>query len=93
MAFPPLPMTPTLASVLGYVAATLTTLAFLPQVLKVWRTRSAEDISLVTYSMFCLGVALWLVYGLLTRDGPIIVSNVVTLALAGSVLVLALRYR
>ena len=82
-----------LASALGYVAATLTTLAFLPQVIKVWRTRSAEDISLVTYTMFCLGVALWLTYGLLIGDGPLIVSNVITLALSGSVLVLALRYR
>ncbi|MDX1530385.1 MAG: SemiSWEET transporter [Rhodothermales bacterium] len=78
---------------LGFVAATLTTLSFLPQVLKVWRRRQADDISLATFGMFCAGVVLWLAYGLLTGDPPLIVANVVTLALAGSVLVLALRYR
>lgn len=77
---------------LGLAAATLTTLSFLPQVLKIWRTRNAKDLSLTTYGMFCVGVVLWLAYGLLVRDLPIIVANVVTLALSGSVLVLALRY-
>ena len=83
----------TLITAIGFAAATLTTLSFLPQVLKVWRTRSADDISLVTYSMFCLGIVLWLVYGLLLGDAPIIVANVVTIVLAGSVLGLAIRYR
>ena len=58
-----------------------------------WRTRRAEGISLTTYGMFCLGIAMWLVYGLVLGDGPIIVANVVTIVLAGSVLVLAIRYR
>ena len=78
---------------LGLVAAAFTTLAFLPQVLKVWRTKQAADLSLTTYGLFCMGIVLWLVYGLLIRDIPIIAANVVTLALAGSVLVLAFRYR
>ncbi len=82
-----------LVTALGLVAATLTTLAFLPQVLKIWRTRQAEGVSIVTYTMLCAGVALWLVYGLLKRDLPIIAANSVTLVLALSVLVLALRYR
>lgn len=87
-------MEPTpLITAIGFAAATLTTLSFLPQVLKVWRTRRAEGLSLVTYGMFCLGIAFWLAYGLLLGDGPIIVANVITFVLAGSVLVLAIRYR
>lgn len=81
-----------LVTALGFAAA-LTTFSFLPQVLKVWRSRRADDISLATYGMFCAGIALWLAYGLLIGDWPIIVANIITLTLAGSVLVLALRYR
>lgn len=82
-----------LVTALGFAAAALTTFSFLPQVVKVWRSQQAGDISLVTYGMFCTGIALWLIYGLLIGDGPIIVANIITLALAGSVLVLALRFR
>lgn len=78
---------------IGLAAAALTTLSFLPQVLKVWRSRRADDLSLATFGMFCAGVVLWLAYGVLIGDLPLIVSNAVTLTLAGSVLVLALRYR
>lgn len=78
---------------IGLAAAALTTFSFLPQVVKVWRSRRADDISVGMYSLFCVGIVLWLAYGLLTRDLPIIVANAVTLALAGSVLVLAVRYR
>ena len=82
-----------LVTALGLAAAACTTFSFLPQVLKVWRTRRADDISLGMYVVFCTGIVLWLTYGLLIGDLPLIVSNVVTLALAGSVLVLAVRYR
>lgn len=78
---------------LGLAAAALTTLSFLPQVLKIWRTREAKDLSLTTFGMFCAGVVLWLIYGVVTGDLPIIVANGATLALAGSALVLAIRYR
>ena len=78
---------------LGLLAATLTTLAFLPQVIKTWRSKSAKDLSLGTFSMFCTGVLLWLIYGLLIDDLPIILANAVTLLLAGSVLGLAITYR
>ena len=80
-------------TLLGLLAATLTTLAFLPQVIKTWRKKSAEDLSLGTFSMFCAGVSCWLAYGLLIGDLPIILANAVTLVLAGTVLVLALVYR
>lgn len=80
------------ASLVGYMAATLTTIAFLPQVLHILRTRNTAGISLAMYSAFTLGVAMWLVYGLLLHAWPIILANVVTLALSASVLVLKLRH-
>ncbi|WP_207480890.1 SemiSWEET transporter [Arenibaculum pallidiluteum] len=76
----------------GLVAGTLTTLSFLPQALKTWRTRSAKDISLVMFLCLCVGVALWLAYGLMIGAVPVIVSNLVTLAIAGTILVFKLRY-
>ncbi|MFB6248307.1 MAG: SemiSWEET transporter [Salinibacter sp.] len=78
---------------LGLLAATLTTLSFLPQVVRTWRMKSAEDLSLGTFGMLCTGVACWLAYGLLIGDLPIILANAVTLVLAGSVLVLAVIYK
>ncbi len=78
---------------LGLLAATLTTLSFLPQVVKTWRMKSAEDLSLGTFGMLCTGVLCWLVYGLLIGDLPIILANAVTLVLAGSVLALAILYK
>ncbi len=78
---------------IGYLAATLTTLAFVPQAWQTWRTRDASGISLGKYTLFCLGVALWLIYGLLLGAWPIIIANAITLALALSILVMKLRYR
>ena len=82
-----------LVTLLGLVAGGFTTFAFLPQVLKTWRSKSAEDLSLGTFSMITTGVVLWLLYGLLIGDVPIIVTNGVTLFLVGTVLGLALYYR
>jgi MtN3 and saliva related transmembrane protein len=76
----------------GFIAAILTTVAFVPQVRKVWRTRSAKDVSLGMYTLFTLGVALWLVYGVLIHSWPIILANGVTLVLAGMVLVMKLKF-
>jgi len=78
---------------IGYLAASLTTLAFLPQALHTFRTRDVSGISLGMYALFTAGVALWLVYGLLLRAWPIIVANAVTLALALTILAMKLRYR
>jgi MtN3 and saliva related transmembrane protein len=77
---------------IGFIAAILTTISFLPQVFKVWRTRSAKDVSLGMYFMFSAGVALWLVYGVLIESWPVILSNLLTLVLAGAVLVMKLRF-
>jgi MtN3 and saliva related transmembrane protein len=85
-------MSATALNVLGFVAGLLTTAAFVPQVLKIWRTRSARDISLGMYWVFTSGVVLWLVYGLALGSLPIIVANVFTLVLSLAVLVMKLRY-
>lgn len=76
----------------GYLAACLTTFAFLPQVLKVWRTKSVRDISLVTYVALTLGVLLWFLYGLGIGSLPVIIANGITLVLAASILLMKIRY-
>jgi len=78
---------------LGYGAAAGTTLAFIPQVIRVWRTRSAEDISLAMYLVFVVGVALWILYGLRIHSMPVVAANGTTLVLAGAVLVGKFRFR
>ena len=77
---------------LGFVAAFCTTAAFVPQLVRVLRLRSARDISLPTFLMFSVGVFLWLVYGLSIGSKPMIASNGITLVLSVSILVLKLRY-
>lgn len=76
---------------LGYAAALCTTGAYVPQVFKVWRTRSTEDISLKAFLILMTGLALWLLYGVWKGEFPIIAANGVTLALAGVILFFKLR--
>lgn len=71
---------------LGYGAAVLTTLSFLPQALLTLRTRDVAGISLTMYSCFTAGVLLWLLYGLRLGEWPIVIANIVTLTLAGTIL-------
>ncbi len=78
---------------IGYLAATCTTLAFLPQVIHVWRTRSADDISLAMYLIFMVGVLAWVVYGVRLHAQPVVLANGATFVLAGAVLVGKLRFR
>ena len=80
------------AEMIGSLAAILTTTAFIPQVWQVWRTQHTKDISLAMYTLFTGGVALWLVYGILLASWPIIIANSITLILAGSVLILKLKF-
>jgi MtN3 and saliva related transmembrane protein len=77
---------------IGSAAATLTTVAFIPQVWKIFRSRNTADISLGMYALFTLGVALWLTYGILLAAWPIIIANSVTLLIAGAVLVMKLKF-
>lgn len=76
-----------LQDLLGLVAAVLTTGSFVPQALLTLRTRDVSGISLGMYSAFTAGVALWLGYGLMLRDWPIVLANAVTLVLAATILV------
>lgn len=81
-----------LATIVGFAASFCTTAAFLPQVLRTWRSKSTKDISLPTYLAYSVGLALWLIYGLMVRDAPLIVSNAITLVLALTILGLKLRH-
>jgi len=78
---------------IGIAAAILTTAAFAPQAIQAWRSRSTRDVSLAMFSMMVAGIALWLVYGLLIGDLPLILANAVTLLLAGAILVAKIRFR
>lgn len=78
-------------NLLGMGAGSLTTIAFVPQLVKIWNTKSGGDISYGMFLLFSLGVALWLWYGIAISATPVIVSNAVTLFLA--VLILALKFR
>jgi len=78
---------------LGLAAGACTTIAFLPQVIKTWKSRSAKDLSLSMFSIFCLGVTLWLVYGIMVQDVPVIAANLLTLMLASTLLFFKLRFK
>ena len=78
---------------IGSAAACLTTASFVPQAWHTFRSRDVSGISLIMYSLFTLGVALWLVYGILLLAWPIIIANVITTSLALMILVMKLKYR
>ena len=78
--------------VLGYIASTLTTLCWLPQGIKTLRTRDTQSLSLITQSAFTVGVVLWLFYGVLITNWPLILANIVTLTLVVPILEMKLRY-
>ncbi|MCR9220949.1 MAG: SemiSWEET transporter [Alphaproteobacteria bacterium] len=77
---------------IGLLAGALTTIAFLPQVVKTWKTRSTRDISLGMFLVLTSGVALWLIYGLLLGDLPLVAANSVTFLLAAIILYFKLRH-
>ena len=77
----------------GSVAAFLTTASFIPQALQTFHTRDVSGISLGMYSLFTVGVALWLIYGILLMAWPIIIANSITTSLALMILVMKLQYR
>jgi MtN3 and saliva related transmembrane protein len=81
-----------LVTVIGTVAGTLTTAAYLPQVVKVWRSRSAGDISLQMYILMVTGASLWVVYGAMLMDWPVIAANAVSALFTATILVFKLRY-
>jgi len=79
-------------TILGLLAGFCTTIAFIPQVRKTWRSKSTNDLSLGMISVYVTGIGLWLIYGLALGDSPLILANLVTFGLAGSVLYFKLRY-
>ncbi|HLP89396.1 MAG TPA: SemiSWEET transporter [Nostocaceae cyanobacterium] len=80
-------------TLLGFTAATLTTVAFLPQMLQTWRTKSAKDVSYVMLITFIIGLFLWLIYGIILGAVPIIAANSVTLIFNLIILWLKIKYR
>ena len=77
---------------LGFLAGFLTTVAFVPQVWKTWKSKSAKDVSLPAFIAFSVGVALWIAYGVLKGEPPIVIWNVITLVLAIAIVAMKVRY-
>jgi MtN3 and saliva related transmembrane protein len=80
------------ATFVGLAAALFTTTAFLPQVIRAWRTRSTRDLSYGTFITYAIGLAMWLIYGVMIRDVPLMLSNGTTFLLALTILGLKLRH-
>lgn len=80
------------ANLIGLIAAFSTTTAYVPQLVRVWRRKSARDISLHMFLLLCFGLLMWLIYGLLIQSWPVILSNLVTLGIALMILALKIRY-
>ena len=76
----------------GFLAALLTTIAFLPQLYKTWRTKSADDVSLVMLILFITGLVCWIIYGLKINSIPILIANIITFIFNFSILVLKISY-
>ncbi|MBW4560900.1 MAG: SemiSWEET transporter [Mojavia pulchra JT2-VF2] len=80
-------------TILGLTAGVLTTIAYLPQLIKTWKSKSADDLSWSMLVVLCVGIILWLVYGTYVHDIPIIAANIVTFVFAGMILVLKIKYK
>jgi len=83
----------TAIQILGLAAGTITSITFLPQVIKIWQTKSAKDLSLAMLALLMLGVSLWLAYGLLVKDAAIIYTNSMVLAMSFIMLYFKLRFK
>jgi len=81
------------SEIIGLIAGFCTTMAFLPQVYRTWKLKSAKDLSLGMFLVFVTGVSLWLIYGIMVDDLPIIVSNGFTLLFSGTLLYFKLIYK
>ena len=77
----------------GFSAAFLTTIAFIPQLYKTWKTKSAEDVSLIMLILFITGLICWIIYGLKIHSTPILVANIITFIFNFSILILKITYR
>lgn len=79
-------------NLIGMAAGFCTTVSFVPQVWRVWKTRHARDISLIMYLLFVTGIVLWFIYGVMIQSTPVILFNAITFVLAGAVLVMKLVF-
>ncbi|MEB0031022.1 SemiSWEET transporter [Undibacterium sp. RTI2.1] len=86
-------MMPQLTDLIGYIAASMTTTAFIPQAWMTWRRKRADGVSLGMYIILVGGIAMWLAYGLMLNALPIIIANFITLVLAIFILVMKLLYK
>jgi MtN3 and saliva related transmembrane protein len=81
------------AQLIGLAAGTLTTIAFVPQVVKTYQSKSAKGLSLAMFLIFCTGVVLWLIYGIAINELPVIIANSVTLVLSSLLLIFKLTFK
>ena len=81
------------ATIIGFIAATLTTASFIPQAVKAWQSKSTKDISLGMFAAVCVGIFLWLVYGILIKSLPVIAANAVSFVFAAIILALKIKYK
>lgn len=80
-------------TILGLVAATCTTIAFIPQAIQTIKTKNTKDLSLPTYVLLIIGIILWLTYGILVQDLPVIIANAITFFFIGTILVLKIKHK
>ena len=83
----------TLTTFIGLVAGLLTTIAFLPQVIKAWKTKATKDLSLPTFVLQCTAVVIWVIYGMFIKELPLILWNALTGVLVFIIIILKLRYK
>jgi MtN3 and saliva related transmembrane protein len=74
--------------ILGFIAAALGSISFLPQVIKIWRLRSVKELSMSMYILYTISVVLWLIYGIIIKSSPLIIAEMVTLILVSTILVM-----
>ena len=82
-----------ITTILGLIAATLTTLSFIPQVVKIWRMKETRDISLSMFVMLAVGIVLWTIYGFIIQDLPVILANCVSFILTAIIIFFKIKYR
>ncbi|HEY4656799.1 MAG TPA: SemiSWEET transporter [Cyclobacteriaceae bacterium] len=82
-----------LTTIIGFIGGTLTTISFLPQVIKTWKTRSTHDFSFIMVFLLCTGIFIWIIYGFLIHSLPVILANMVSFILIFIILLFKLKYK
>ena len=81
------------SEIIGFLGAAGTTFSFVPQAIKIFKTKNTKDISLAMYIVFVIGILCWLIFGLMTNSMPIICSNIITFILSMSILIMKIKYK